>query len=232
MTPDPNLPSALNAIGAMHHPGVVGEASLLALEMIAATLPADRAGIRLHGVAGLAELLSPSAEIGAIAAAVLGAGAQAVRAILFDKSAEANWSLAWHQDRTIVVRDRMAVPGYGPWTVKAGLQHVAPPFALLEGMMTLRIHLDPVTLDNAPLLMRRDRIARAGSPNPISTRSSRASVKRHAWPIVAISGPMRRRSCTHPTRHARARGAGCCRSTILPIRSMADWSGWGSDVVR
>lgn len=95
-----------------------------------AALPADRAGIRLHGVERLTELLSPSAEIGAVATAMLGEGARAVRVILFDKSADANWSLAWHQDRTIVVRDRIAVPGYGPWTIKAGLQHVAPPFTL------------------------------------------------------------------------------------------------------
>jgi len=118
-----------------------------------AALPADRAGIRLHGVERLTELLSPSAEIGAVATAMLGEGARAVRVILFDKSADANWSLAWHQDRTIVVSDRIAVPGYGPWTIKAGLQHVAPSFALLERMVTLRVHLDPVTPDNAPLLI-------------------------------------------------------------------------------
>jgi ectoine hydroxylase-related dioxygenase (phytanoyl-CoA dioxygenase family) len=31
--------------------------------------------------------------------------------------------------------------------------HVAPPFALLERMVTLRIHLDPVDTGNAPLLV-------------------------------------------------------------------------------
>lgn len=148
-----DLGAALNQHGAMRHREAAGGATLLALEAIVATLPADRAGIRLHDVAGLRELLSSSAEIGAIASATLGSGARAVRAILFDKSADANWSLAWHQDRTIVVRDRIDVPGYGPWTVKAGLQHVAPPFALLEHMVTLRVHLDPVTADNAPLLV-------------------------------------------------------------------------------
>jgi ectoine hydroxylase-related dioxygenase (phytanoyl-CoA dioxygenase family) len=76
-----------------------------------------------------------------------------VRAILFDKTATTNWSLGWHQDRTIVVAERREVPGFGPWTVKAGLLHVAPPFELLSRMVTLRVHLDPVAQDNAPLLI-------------------------------------------------------------------------------
>lgn len=37
--------------------------------------------------------------------------------------------------------------------MKAGLQHVAPPFELLAEMVTLRIHLDPVDAGNAPLLI-------------------------------------------------------------------------------
>ena len=43
--------------------------------------------------------------------------------------------------------------GFGPWTVKSGLLHVAPPFDLLAGMVTLRVHLDPVPETNAPLLI-------------------------------------------------------------------------------
>ena len=82
---------------------------------------------------------------------MLGARCFPVRAILFDKSEATNWSLGWHQDRTIVVRERRDLPGFGPWTVKSGLKHVAPPVQILAGMVTLRIHLDPVPADNAPL---------------------------------------------------------------------------------
>ena len=64
-----------------------------------------------------------------------------------------NWGLPWHQDRTIVVTRRVEVAGFGPWTVKSGLLHVAPPFDLLAGMVTLRVHLDPVPETNAPLLI-------------------------------------------------------------------------------
>lgn len=101
---------------------------------------------------GLARLLATDA-LGAPARSVLGETARPVRAILFDKSADANWTLGWHQDRTIAVQARTAVPGYGPWSVKAGICHVEPPFALIERMVTIRVHLDPVPADNAPLLV-------------------------------------------------------------------------------
>jgi hypothetical protein len=76
-----------------------------------------------------------------------------VRALLFDKMDGANWALAWHQDRTIEVAERYEVEGFGPWTVKQGRVHVAPPVALLERMVTVRFHLDPVDVDNAPLVV-------------------------------------------------------------------------------
>ncbi len=76
-----------------------------------------------------------------------------VRALLFDKADGANWALAWHQDRTIEVAERREVAGFGPWTVKQGRVHVAPPVSLLERMVTVRFHLDPVDADNAPLIV-------------------------------------------------------------------------------
>lgn len=150
MAGDPALSFA--ADGAELHAGAA--ASLLpALEAALAGLPDEQAGIRLHGIPSLAALLSPNLSIGALAAQTLGAETRPVRALLFDKTAATNWTLGWHQDRTIVVQNRIDVPGFGPWTAKSGLQHVTPPFALLESMVTLRIHLDPVPADNAPLLV-------------------------------------------------------------------------------
>lgn len=118
-----------------------------------AALPTDVAGLRLTGITALDPVLTASGPMGRIAAGLIGEDARPVRAVLFDKTEIANWSLAWHQDRTIVVRERLETPGYGPWSVKAGLIHVAPPFDLLQGMTTLRLHLDDVDEDNAPLLV-------------------------------------------------------------------------------
>ncbi len=111
------------------------------------------AGARLHGDKELVRLLDRGGAIGRLAVQRLGAEARPVRAILFDKSPQTNWGLGWHQDRTIAVHARRDVPGFGPWTVKRGMVHVAPPIELLEGMLTIRAHLDDVPPENAPLLI-------------------------------------------------------------------------------
>lgn len=76
-----------------------------------------------------------------------------VRVLLLDKRDGANWPLNWHQDRTIAVRERRVVPGFGAWTVKGGQHHAAPPIAILDAMVTARLHLDKVDEENAPLLI-------------------------------------------------------------------------------
>jgi ectoine hydroxylase-related dioxygenase (phytanoyl-CoA dioxygenase family) len=95
--------------------------------------------------------LAGSPEVRRVVEPLLGAGARVVRAILFDKTAGANWKVAWHQDLSIAVRERIDVPGFGPWSVKAGVVHVQPPRAILERMVTLRLHLDDCSIDNGPL---------------------------------------------------------------------------------
>jgi hypothetical protein len=139
--------------GAQLMRSAVSAATLERIASAVADLPPGNAGIRLHGITALRPLLALTGPIGAVAARVLGEACQPVRAILFDKTADTNWSLAWHQDRTIAVTKRIDVDGFGPWTVKSGLLHVVPPFELLAGMVTLRVHLDPVPLTNAPLLI-------------------------------------------------------------------------------
>jgi hypothetical protein len=139
--------------GALRLRAVLDASDLKALEHAVADVPPDQAGIRLHGIAALRAFLTSPGPVWQAAAAVLGEAARPVRAILFDKTARTNWGLPWHQDRTVVVTDRVAVDGFGPWTVKSGLLHVAPPFDLLAAMVTLRVHLDAVPDTNAPLLI-------------------------------------------------------------------------------
>jgi len=124
-----------------------------ALQAALVRFPRDEAGVRLHGIKALEPLLASDGCIGAVAATVLGTSSRPVRAILFNKSPESNWSLAWHQDRTICVKEKREAPGFGPWTVKSGMIHVAPPFDLLTRMVTVRAHLDDVPASNAPLVI-------------------------------------------------------------------------------
>ncbi len=81
----------------------------------------------------------------------LSKSAFAVRAILFDKTPEVNWYVAWHQDTTIAVQSRHELPDYGPWSEKDGVPHVRPPVDVLRRMVALRLHLDPCGETNGPL---------------------------------------------------------------------------------
>jgi len=74
-----------------------------------------------------------------------------VRAIWFNKSPEANWLVAWHQDLAIAVRERIEAPGFGGWSVKEGVPHVQPPAEVLERMLTVRMHLDDADAENGAL---------------------------------------------------------------------------------
>lgn len=112
-----------------------------------------RPGRRLLFEASATELLAATGKIGAVAAGLLGPSARPVRAVLFDKTQAMNWIVAWHQDRTIAVRERRDTPNFGPWSVKDGIVHVAPPIAVLDQMVTLRVHLDACADDNAPLIV-------------------------------------------------------------------------------
>ncbi len=95
--------------------------------------------------------LAHSAKLRSIARPVLGKAAFPVRGTLFDKTGAANWLVPWHQDLTICVTSRLDVPGYGPWTIKAGVCHVQPPPAILENMLSVRIHLDDCDESNGAL---------------------------------------------------------------------------------
>src|SRR4029077_6153806 len=83
---------------------------------------------------------------------VLGPSAGLVRGLYFDKPPEQSWALPFHRDKTIAVRDnRKLGAGFPNPTMKAGVPHVEAPDYILERMLTLRIHLDPMTLENGPL---------------------------------------------------------------------------------
>lgn len=75
----------------------------------------------------------------------------AVRAILFDKTEDANWHVRWHQDRAIAVRKRYDVTGFSGWSVKEGVAHALAPVEVLETMVSIRLHLDDTPAENAAL---------------------------------------------------------------------------------
>jgi hypothetical protein len=74
-----------------------------------------------------------------------------VKSIYFDKPAQSNWFVSYHQDLTISVKERAEVPHFGPWTVKENQYSVQPPIQILEENFTVRIHLDDTTTTNGAL---------------------------------------------------------------------------------
>ena len=105
-------------------PGVIGRREIE--NLIEALSKIDKKnGVRSRGgvyaVRNLLKLspiineLAYSTKLRAIAEENLAKAAFPVRGILFDKNADANWLVPWHQDLTICVVAREDVPGYGPW---------------------------------------------------------------------------------------------------------------------
>ncbi len=139
------------ASGAVRFPAVFGHDDMTALgdELDAVLL--GRPGRRLTGGAWTS-LLPALTEI---AAGLIGDGAFPVRVVAFDKTRETNWAVGWHQDRTVAVQARVETEGFGPWSTKDGVVHVAPSIEVLQGMVTLRLHVDPCDDDNAPLKVAR-----------------------------------------------------------------------------
>ena len=69
---------------------------------------------------------------------------RAVRLVAFAKTGTQGWTLPWHQDRVIAVKDRAAAEGFSTWSQKSGVWHCEPPISSLERMVFLRVFLDDV----------------------------------------------------------------------------------------
>jgi ectoine hydroxylase-related dioxygenase (phytanoyl-CoA dioxygenase family) len=98
----------------------------------------------------VAEYLN-STEFKEKASSFVPVNAQLVRAILFNKSPESNWFVTWHQDKTVSVSSKFEESGWGAWSVKENTLHVQPPLVVLEGMVTIRVHLDSTPKENGCL---------------------------------------------------------------------------------
>ncbi|HEX2060543.1 MAG TPA: phytanoyl-CoA dioxygenase family protein [Thermoanaerobaculia bacterium] len=131
-----------------------GGLTALQCEHITASLPPP-----MPGRGGIRDLLSHPVvskfllhrSLAAVLWSKIGRDLVAVNATLFDKTPAANWRAQWHQDRTITVKDRFDVRGFGPWSTKNGRARVHAPDGVLAQMVAVRIHLDECSADNGPL---------------------------------------------------------------------------------
>jgi ectoine hydroxylase-related dioxygenase (phytanoyl-CoA dioxygenase family) len=116
-----------------------------------ADLHRTRAGARhLMSIPAIREL-AHDPRLLTIARASVGESALPFRATLFDKSPDANWLIVWHQDTALPLVERRDAPGWGPWSVKAGVAYAHAPARALERVVALRLSLDDSGPDNGPL---------------------------------------------------------------------------------
>ncbi|MGB2632383.1 MAG: phytanoyl-CoA dioxygenase family protein [Candidatus Acidiferrum sp.] len=121
------------------------------INRLCVTLDGNTHGQRnLLGVPSVRQLAA-SESVRTLVEGILGPDCHAVKGILFNKTPESNWKVAWHQDLTIAVRQRIEITGFGPWTIKDGVHNVQPPTEILAGILAIRIHLDDNTVENGPL---------------------------------------------------------------------------------
>jgi ectoine hydroxylase-related dioxygenase (phytanoyl-CoA dioxygenase family) len=134
--------------------GVLAEAEIsrLADTFARISLQRSRAGVR-HALGDAAVYsLARQAPLQNMARDILGtAEAIPFRATLFDKSPSANWLVVWHQDTALPLREQREMPGWGPWSLKAGIVYAHAPANALDQVVALRIHLDDSTALNGPL---------------------------------------------------------------------------------
>ena len=74
-----------------------------------------------------------------------------VKSIFFDKPPTSNWHVSCHQDLTISVDKKYELHGFDHWTTKQNHFAVQPPLAILQSIVTVRIHLDDTDKDNGAL---------------------------------------------------------------------------------
>src|SRR6266568_3077972 len=111
----------------------------------------SRAGIR-HILSHFAvTALARDRRLLGLAQNVLGSSAIPFRATLFDKSQTANWLVVWHQDTALPLRERVDIPGWGPWSIKDDVHYAHAPGCALEQVLALRLHLDDSTAQSGPL---------------------------------------------------------------------------------
>lgn len=118
------------------------------IESVKSEISLGCAELRRYGIRNLEKRfnciaqLAASLDVLAIAGELLNSPPSLVRAVFFDKTPETNWFVTWHQDKTVTLNKRREMEGWGPWSLKDGVCHVQPPRAVLDAMVTIRLHID------------------------------------------------------------------------------------------
>ena len=157
----PTSQASVEDVGFMIFPNLISMSELfdLSATFSEVSLKRGRAGVRHAMKLPSVFTLANGSKLLGMAKDILGGKAVPFRATLFDKSAEANWLVAWHQDTALPLLEKKDKPGWGPWSLKEGVVYAHAPANALARVVALRVHLDDSGAANGPL---RHRTHRAG----------------------------------------------------------------------
>lgn len=110
----------------------------------------NQVGERIGWSKALADIFQPTSSIMRCAQEVMQM-CRPVRLVAFNKTNSMNWSLPWHQDRVIAVKDKSNVDGYKHWSKKEGVWNCEPPMEILEKIMFARVHISDSDEKNGAL---------------------------------------------------------------------------------
>ena len=128
-----------------------GEVATLLADLVELPLQNGRAGIRHTLRYPSVFRLAHDNRLLSVARQIVGPEAFPFRATLFNKSPGHNWLIPWHQDTALPLCEQREIAGWGPWSVKDGVQYAHAPANALQQVVALRIHIDDSTLHNGPL---------------------------------------------------------------------------------
>jgi hypothetical protein len=74
-----------------------------------------------------------------------------INSMYFDKPKKSPWGVEYHQDRQIIVKEKIEVPGFNEWFDRFNLTTVRATNEVLKEIFTIRIHIDSTTDKNGSL---------------------------------------------------------------------------------
>jgi hypothetical protein len=163
-------------------PNVLSDQRCEAIAATLSSLPLGASGIRSLLQYAWCQQLAQDLQMHPALAADIGADAVHVQCTYFEKSQHHNWLVAWHQDLSIPVAQRVDNPQLTGWAMKEGVQYVHAPDAVLQQLVAVRLHIDVCGVDDGPLKV----VARSHRLGRMDTESLQAVDKTQAATVCTI----------------------------------------------
>lgn len=129
-----------------------------------------------------------------------------VKSIYFDKPETSNWFVAYHQDLTISVKNKIDSQGFSNWTKKQNQFAVQPPLEILENIFTIRIHLDTTTNENGAVkVIEKSHLYGIYRPEFIDKTKEKETICEVEKGGIMLMKPLTLHASTRTTNHKRRR---------------------------